>query len=170
MTNDGLRRFSGTVENQLALPLGDRPSPLRSARVTLSLPSGLLERVRQANPELNLSEVFQKAMQEVLDCPHRELRCARCSAPIDHREIQADVLGRFFSDAMWALGELIYGGGTAEGAHRVLKRLAIGWGVPGASDYALARRPKGTRQRMADEQAAAMEAAGEQLPAAEELA
>lgn len=55
-----------------------------------------------------------------------------------------------WKDMLWALEELVDRGGTAEGAARVLKQVAVRHAIPGAENP-LPRPSRRTRERLAEE-------------------
>jgi post-segregation antitoxin (ccd killing protein) len=99
------------------------------ARVNLSLPDELAREVAERLPGLNVSAVLQDALRARLRCDHRELACASCSEPIDRHALEDRAVDRFYADALWELDELVRRGGTAEGAARVVQRVAASHGA-----------------------------------------
>lgn len=110
------------------------------ARVNLSVPDDLLERVRNACPGLNLSEVLRDALGPRLRCRHERLGCATCRAELERVELVDQALGVFYGAVMEELANLVRSElGTAEGAARVVKRVAERFGVSEAQYVALPR-------------------------------
>lgn len=116
------------------------------ARVTLSVPTELLELVRQSIPSLNISAALQEALRARLSCSHKVLACAACAAPLEARDLVDDALSRFYGDALWDLGELLRTGGTVEGSARVLKSVAERHGVRKALNTPLPRATRAQRE------------------------
>lgn len=95
--------------------------------MNLSVPSELLEEVRRQIPDLNLSAVLQEALREHLECTHERLGCARCGVPVSRDGIIDRALTYFYGDVQAALGPLVRQGGTAEGAARKVREVAVEW-------------------------------------------
>lgn len=117
------------------------------ARVSLTLPDELLELIRIQTPRVNLSGVLQEGLRARLKCEHRDLSCARCAAAFARRELVDEELGRFYGDAMWEVGQLVYrGGGTAEGAVRMFHEVAERHQITQASHTTLPRPSRAARE------------------------
>lgn len=92
------------------------------ARMTITLPDLLAARVAEM-PGLNVSGVLQKALWALIDCPHQDLVCQRCSQPVDSNQRQTEALRRFYGEVMDRLEQLVAQGATAEGAARAVRQL-----------------------------------------------
>jgi hypothetical protein len=114
-------------------------------RVNVWIPDELHRTVKRRLPRLNLSAVVQGALAAQLECAHEKLSCSSCSTAVDHRQLIDAALGRFYSDALWDIGNLGRIGGTAEGAARVLKEVAGRHRISLASRLPLPRRTRAER-------------------------
>jgi post-segregation antitoxin (ccd killing protein) len=117
-------------------------------RLNVSVPDDLVARVRTDLPDLNVSAVLQTALRRLLDCDHENLACADCGEPVDGSAAAGEELSLFWSELVHAWGPLVDKGGTAEGAARVAKGVAVGLGVPNADRVPLPR-PVRSKQRWA---------------------
>lgn len=99
------------------------------ARVNVTIPDDLAALVRDQLPGLNISGVLAQALSARLDCKHHELECSCCRLSIDRQDVMAASIAGFISDAMFELAPLVDRVGTAEGAARILRNVAIRWGV-----------------------------------------
>lgn len=116
------------------------------ARVSLTLPDELLELIRAHSPRINMSGVLQEGLRSRLKCEHKLLACSRCMASFGRRELVDEELGRFYGDAMWEVGQLVYrGGGTAEGAVRLFHEVAERHQITQASHTTLPRPSRAAR-------------------------
>ena len=95
------------------------------ARVNVYLPEELVALVRAALPGVNVSAVLQAGLRDLLDCPHPAAACAECGASIDLDERIDAALGAFYLDCLWELADLARRSGTAEGAARIVKSVAL---------------------------------------------
>lgn len=103
------------------------------------------ELVQAELPNLNLSQTFQAHLSGLLRCDHQRVICRDCSATVDNATLIAAELERFFVDLMRKLEELVHRIGTAEGAARVARDLALNYRVDRAKDWVLPRPTKGER-------------------------
>lgn len=122
------------------------------ARVNVFVPDELLDLVRATLPTVNVSGLLQEALRELMRCDHKQVACARCAAPIELADLVDGPLSQFYGEALWALGELVHDGGTAEGAAAVLKHVAQRHGVREADRRPLPRSTRANRQRWKAEQ------------------
>jgi hypothetical protein len=120
------------------------------ARLNVWVPDELHATFRARLPEANVSRLLQEAMRGLLDCRHEQLACRRCAAPIDRRRLVDERLSEFYSDLLWSLEPLVNRVGTAEGAARIAKDVALRFQIPGAEDVPLPRPSKANRQRAED--------------------
>lgn len=111
-------------------------------RLNLYLPDDLGERVKAEHPDLNVSAVLQQALRGLLECHHDRLACADCGEPVDGSAAAGEALAVFWRELRWEWQDLVDRGGTAEGAARIGKEVAVRCGVPGAEHAALPRRPR----------------------------
>jgi len=119
----------------------DRPSE-GTARMNVTLPRELADRVRLELPGLNYSRVFQDALRSRLACEHDALVCAACSAPVARREMALEVIERFFLEAWAVIGEATHEDQGAEFIARRLRDLAVRCGLDGAANHPLPRRTR----------------------------
>lgn len=143
-THSGDRRYTppcGTNGGHRTLAGG-------AVRINVSVPDALIERVRAELPDLNVSGVLQSALRRLLECDHVRLVCGDCGEEVDPDDaaIIADTLARFWRELLWAWQPLVDKGGTAEGAARVAKRVAVEMGVPGAERIGIPRPPRNARR------------------------
>lgn len=112
-------------------------------RVNAYLPDELGERLKAELPDVNVSAVLQDAIRGLLDCDHERLACADCGEPVDGSVVDAgEALAAFWAELLHEWGPLVDKGGTAEGAARVGKAVAMRFGVPGADRRPLPRPPR----------------------------
>lgn len=111
-------------------------------RLNVYVPDDLGETVKEALPDLNVSAVLQAALRAKLECSHERLRCDDCGEVVSGGVDAGEVLAAFWGDLLWAWQPLVDKGGTAEGAARVAKGIAVDAGVPGAELLPLPRRPR----------------------------
>lgn len=121
------------------------------ARVNVSIPDELVALVRDQLPGLNVSGVLQESLRAKLTCAHRELECKLCGAALDHWRLVDEALGRFYADVLWEVGDLVRrsAGATAEGAVRVVKRVATDKGITEASHQPLPRASRAAQRERA---------------------
>jgi hypothetical protein len=119
------------------------------ARVNVTMPDELAVLVREQLPGLNVSGVLQGALRELVDCAHHELGCSVCGALVPRQRLIVTALQQFYADVIWQLHGPIARCETAEGAARVLRSLAEGWGV----DVKRAPLPRATKSQRARHQA-----------------
>jgi post-segregation antitoxin (ccd killing protein) len=124
-----------------------RPGLGPEVRVNVYLPDELNVAVRTRIPGVNVSAVLQRALQDLLECEHRRLVCAECASPIDMRERVDEALCSLYLDLHWRLVELVDRGGTAEGAARIAKDVALRHRVSCAPNLPLPRPTRAQRQR-----------------------
>ncbi|HEV8674999.1 MAG TPA: hypothetical protein VGX21_13210 [Methylomirabilota bacterium] len=108
-------------------------------QVTVWVPDDLDEARRALLPHVKLSVLVQDAIRARLGCEHLELACRLCSYPVDRAELIAEALGDFYRQALAALEPLVWQVGTAEGAARILRKVARRRGVPGVEHLPLPR-------------------------------
>lgn len=116
------------------------------ARVNVSVPDQLLEAVRSSRPGLNVSRLVQLALSGALECDHPDVVCTRCAAAVDVAVIVDGALGRFYADVLWELRPFVDKGATAEGAARVMKRVALEHQVTVAGRMPLPRAARAARE------------------------
>lgn len=114
-------------------------------RVNVWLPEALAETLRTQLPHVNVSQLLQGAIRSVLGCHHERLACASCSAPVDKWALVDERMDGFYGDVLFALHPVVTRGGTAEGAARVLKEVALRWQIPGAKRTPLPRANRAER-------------------------
>lgn len=119
-------------------------------RTTVWIPDELLERVRAERPDLNLSAIVQGALRELLDCPHDTLVCSACGELGLRDEIERAALGRFWRAVAVRLEPLIDRRGTAEGAARLVREVAVAHGVIPAAAAPAQRPPRRAGGRRSD--------------------
>lgn len=111
-------------------------------RVNVYLPDDLGEQVKAALPDVNVSAVLQDALRRLLDCDHERLTCADCGEVVDASAVAGAAMDALWRELLWAWQPLVDKGGTAEGAARVGKDVAVRLGVPGAERRPLPRPPR----------------------------
>ena len=115
-------------------------------RLNVYLPDDLGEKVRSEMPDLNLSGLLQQALRQALDCEHERWVCADCGEDVDTDEVCRGAMKEFLDAAWWQLEGLVDRRGTAEGAAKVLRDVAVGMGVPGAGMRPLLRPTRSMRE------------------------
>lgn len=120
------------------------------ARVNVWVPDELHATLRDELPELNVSKLLQDAIRSTLGCRHEQLACRRCAAPVDRYALLDEALGEFYRDLLWSLEPLVSRVGTAEGAARIAKDVALRFRISGADHIPLPRPSKANRQRAKD--------------------
>jgi hypothetical protein len=118
-----------------------------TARINVTLPDELAELVRREMPGLNVSGVLQRALSELVECPHETLSCTCCGAKVEHRALVDVRLGAFYQEVVWQLQTPISRCETAEGAARVLQSVARSWEVPTVDRTPLPRPTRSQRDR-----------------------
>lgn len=115
-------------------------------RVNVWLPEELHQLLKSSLPHVNVSQLLQDAIRGVLGCRHEQLACAACAEPVDRWAMLDEHLGRFYADLLAALEALVARCGTAEGAARVLRDVAVRWRVSGAEQTPLPRATRAERE------------------------
>lgn len=117
------------------------------ARRNVYLPDELEAQVAARRPDLNVSRVLQDALWGLLgdDCEHRRLSCEDCGRELHRGDLGGAAVADYYRELLHELGPLVDQGGTAEGAARIAKRVAIEAGVPDAEHRALPRPPRTAR-------------------------
>jgi hypothetical protein len=115
--------------------------------MNVTLSDELATLVRENMPGLNVSGVLQRALAELVECPHAELVCSCCGARVQHRALVDARLGAFYSDVIWRLQEPVSRCATAEGAARVVQSTARSWEVPTVDHTPLPRPTASQRAR-----------------------
>jgi len=133
-------------------------------RVSVWLPDQLAGTVTDTMPGVNFSKVLQDGLQSLLDCKHEALVCAACSEQVDRAGIIDRAKSEFYSQLLWELQDLVAVGGTAEGAARVAKSVAVAQHVSGARNQPLPR-PSRSRHRRRENDAEWFAAANRELAA-----
>lgn len=118
-------------------------------RVHLWLPEKLAAKAAEQVPDVNLSQLLQEAVRGILGCEHLDLSCESCAKPIDRWALRDEWLDRFYSEVLWALEPLVQRCGTAEGAARVLKDIALRHQIKAAEALPLPRPSRANRRRAA---------------------
>lgn len=116
-------------------------------RINVTVPEALIERARDQLPDLNVSGVLQDALRRLLECEHERAVCADCGEPVELTAAAGEALEMFWRELLYAWGPLVDRGGTAEGAARVAKVVAVELGVPSAETRALPRPPRARDHR-----------------------
>jgi hypothetical protein len=93
------------------------------ARLNVSVPDELIELAKQRHPSMNVSRVLQEGLRRAVGCEHEHLACVECGDELGLDELRGPILEPFFVEAMRALADLLYDGGTLEGYARVLRRI-----------------------------------------------
>jgi len=115
-------------------------------RVTVWVPDELHARARSECPDLNWSATMQFGIAAALDCEHHSLVCRRCASGVDVEATVGEAVSSFLFELLQELTPLVWRTGTAEGACRVIKRLAVDRGLPCAGQLPQPR-PAGKRRR-----------------------
>jgi hypothetical protein len=118
-------------------------------RVNVYLPDDLGEQVKAELPDVNVSAVLQDALRRLLACDHERYVCADCGEDVDAVEVARAAMELLWRELLWAWEPLVDKGGTAEGAARVGKDVAVRLGVPGAESRPLPRPPRHAAARRA---------------------
>lgn len=118
-------------------------------RLNVYVPDDLGQRAKEQLADLNVSAVLQGALRALLDCEHERLACADCGELVDYSAAANEALEMFWRELLHAWQPLVDRGGTAEGAARVAKVVAVELGVPGAEWRALPRPPRYAATRQA---------------------
>jgi hypothetical protein len=117
-------------------------------RVTVWVPDDLEAAVRAGRPGLNWSARMQAGLRDALRCEHRGvLRCVVCDELVERSVVELDAVDRFVVEELHDLEPLVFRGGTAEGACRVLAGTARRWGCP--MSVPLPRPTRAERERNA---------------------
>lgn len=104
-------------------------------RLNVWLPVELATTVRANLPSVNVSQVLQEGLRALLGCKHDRIACAACAAELDRGALIDTAKGEYYSQLLWELEDLVAAGGTAEGAARVAKSVAL------AHQLSAARQP-----------------------------
>lgn len=115
-------------------------------RLNVSVPDQLVEQVREELPDLNVSAVLQRALRELIECEHERYLCADCGEDVEPDDIAREAMGLLWAELVHAWQPLVDRGGTAEGAARVGKEVAVRMGAAGAERRALPRPPRHHRE------------------------
>lgn len=110
------------------------------------LPDDLAAQVQEQLPDVNVSAVVQEALRALLDCEHEELTCADCGNAVDRSVVAGEAMWVFWRELLWAWEPLVDRGGTAVGAAKVGRDVAVRMGVPKAEMLALPRPPRSRRE------------------------
>ena len=113
-------------------------------RVNVYLPDSLGELVRSA--DMNVSAIVQEALRQRLECDHERLTCSGCGGEAERSELAGEALGALWRDLLWAWEPLVDRRGTAEGAARVARDVAVRHGVPRADRIPLPRPSRARRE------------------------
>jgi len=126
------------------------------ARMNVSVPDELVALVREQLPGLNVSGVLQEGLRARLGCNHAVLACTRCGGRLDHWHLVDAALGRFYADVLWEIGELVrrMPAATAEGACRVVKRVAADKNITEGAHQPVPRPSRARRRHPIVEDAA----------------
>ena len=146
MKRKWLQRKRRQPDGPEATKARDRPG----RRVTVYLPGELDAQVRENLPGVNISAVLQEALRQMLDCEHEHLRCADCGEAVDSSAAVGNALSKFWGELLWTWQPLVDRGGTAEGAARVGKEVAVRLGVPRAETQPLPRPTRRAREASTD--------------------
>ena len=115
-------------------------------RVNCHVPDDLAARVKDELPDLNVSAVLQQALQGLLECEHERYVCADCGEDVDAALVASEAMGLLWAELLWAWQPLVDRGGTAEGAARIGKEVAVRMGAARAETRALPRPPREKRR------------------------
>jgi hypothetical protein len=119
-------------------------------RVNVTIPTELLVEARSKLPDLNVSALVQHALRSALRCPHPALICAHCGLHVDLAIAARDRLDALYTDLMEALEDLLWSGGSIEGAARVVKNVGLRHGIPRAATRPLPRLTRARREEDRD--------------------
>lgn len=114
-------------------------------RVHCWLPDALAAEAAERIPEASFSQLLQEAVRGILGCEHVELACETCAQPIDRWALRDEWLDRFYTEMLWALEPLVQRCGTAEGAARVIKDIALRHQIKAAGVLPLPRPSRASR-------------------------
>lgn len=117
------------------------------ARRNVYLPDDLAAQLATELPDLNLSATVRDHLAALLDCDHRQLACADCASRIDRHQVIAGPMSQFYRQLLDEIELLVYRAGTAEGAARIVRRVAEAHQVTGARARPLPRPTRTERQR-----------------------
>lgn len=120
-------------------------------RVNLWLPAELAMTVNDQLPAVNMSQVLQEQLRALLGCKHDRIVCAACNAEVEKAKLVEDAKSAFYSQLLWELEDLIARDGTAEGAARVAKSVALAHRLP-VADRPLPRPSRSQRKRALDQE------------------
>lgn len=115
-------------------------------RINAYVPDELAKRVKEELPDLNVSAVLQQALRERLACEHERYVCADCGEDVDAEDVAREAMGLLWAELLWAWQPLVDRGGTAEGAARVGKEVAVRMGAARAETRSLPRPPREKRR------------------------
>jgi hypothetical protein len=115
-------------------------------RLNVYLPDDLGEKVRSEMPDLNLSGLLQQALRQALDCAHERWVCADCGEDVDTDEVCRGAMKELWDELWWSWEPLVDRRGTAEGAAKVGRDVAVRMGVPGAAMRPLLRPTRAMRE------------------------
>lgn len=118
-------------------------------RVNVWLPDELVAAVREHLPDVNVSKTLQAALRSLLSCKHDRMVCAECAQPVDLAALLDEAKSAFYSQLRWELEALVNNDGTAEGAARVAKDVAVAHQIT-AAKAPLPRPGRAQRQRQRD--------------------
>lgn len=118
-------------------------------RLNVSVPDALMDQVRADLPDLNVSAVLQRALRDLLECDHEQMVCAACGDDVDVVDIARESMGLLWGELVHAWQPLVDRGGTAEGAARIGKEVAVRMGAAGAERRSLPRPPRTESRRSA---------------------
>jgi hypothetical protein len=119
------------------------------ARLNVWVPDELLAKMRAELPGLNVSKVFQDGVRALIGCKHTHLVCAECAQQLDLAAIVDTAKSAFYSQLRWELEALVNNDGTAEGAARVAKDVAVAHQIT-AAKLPLPRPGRAQRKRQRD--------------------
>ena len=115
-------------------------------RVNVYLPDDLGEKVRSELPDVNVSAVVQEALRHMLDCEHERLTCDGCGEVVDRSTVAGAAMADLWRDLLWAWEPLVDRHGTAEGAARVARDVAVRHRVPRADRIPQPRPSRAMRE------------------------
>ncbi len=119
-------------------------------RVNVYVPDELVAAVRERLPGLNVSKALQTTLAGLLGCEHGDLACAVCGEAIDRSTVAGEALGAFYDDLLQRLEPLVWKVGTAEGAARIMRDVALRHGIGIAGFRPLPRPNRADRQLALD--------------------
>jgi hypothetical protein len=116
------------------------------------IPDELAATLRAELPKLNVSRVLRGALEGLLVCRHDgPLACSACAASIEPGALRLEARRSMYEDIYQRLVDLIPGGGSAEGAARVVNGVAARYGV---DVWPEPRRTRAEHRQDADRRAA----------------